>query len=216
MLNLHWDNPILPGFIVFEGLDGAGTTTQAQRLVDHLTATGREAVFTWEPTDFRTGMAIRDLIVGPEHAEPWTLALLFAADRYEHLNRPEYGIRALLDRGVTVVSDRYLFSSIAYQGALCDAAAVERINHQFPLPEHVVFVDTPLDEAGRRLSQRPQRDQLEQAPIQQRVAARYRGVMDAFAAHSATQVHPVNGEQDPEQVFREIVAALGLDPVGAE
>ena len=154
MLTLTWDNPILPGFVVFEGLDGAGTTTQAHRLVTCLRSRGVAAEFTCEPTDYLTGRTIRALLTGPERATPWTLAMLFAADRHEHLERPESGILARLATGATVISDRYLFSSIAYQGAFCDGAAVERLNGAFPLPEHLVFVDTPQDEASRRLAHR--------------------------------------------------------------
>jgi dTMP kinase len=201
MLTLSWDLPVLPGFIVFEGLDGAGTTTQARRLADHLSKTGTPAEFTCEPTDFLTGRTIRRLLEGPEHVEAWTLALLFAADRYEHLERPETGIRARLAAGKTVVSDRYLFSSIAYQGSFVDSAAVERINGAFPLPEYLVFVDTPRSEATRRMATRKNRDILEQDAVQERVAARYRGVVEAFAERTAVKVVSVDGGAAPDAVF---------------
>ncbi len=211
MLTLNWNASILPGFIVFEGLDGAGTTTQARELVRFLTDTGTRAEFTCEPTDYLTGTTIRRLLVGPEFVQPWTLALLFAADRHEHLERPETGIRARCREGVTVVSDRYLFSSIAYQGAFVESAAVERLNHGFPLPQHLIFIDTPQDEASRRLAGRGARDTLEQNEVQVRVAARYRTVVDAFAHQSEMLVHTIDGTQTREQVFRDILQALELE-----
>tara|TARA_B100000614_G_scaffold91619_1_gene82830 strand:+ start:865 stop:1506 length:642 start_codon:yes stop_codon:yes gene_type:complete len=211
MLTLTWDNPILPGFVVFEGLDGAGTTTQAHRLVTCLRSRGVAAEFTCEPTDYLTGRTIRALLTGPERATPWTLAMLFAADRHEHLERPESGILARLATGATVISDRYLFSSIAYQGAFCDGAAVERLNGAFPLPEHLVFVDTPQDEASRRLAHRVVRDSLEQDDVQRLVAARYRGVIDAFDERTEVRVHRVDGRDDPDSVFAAIRSALNLD-----
>ncbi|MFW5826881.1 MAG: dTMP kinase [Alkalispirochaeta sp.] len=211
MLTLNWNASILPGFIVFEGLDGAGTTTQARELVRFLTDRGTRAEFTCEPTDYLTGVTIRRLLTGPEFAQPWTLALLFAADRHEHLERPETGIRARCREGVTVVSDRYLFSSIAYQGAFVESAAVERLNHGFPLPEHLIFIDTPQDEASRRLAERGPRDTLEQTDVQVRVAKRYRGVIDAFADQSDMMVHTIDGTRTREQVFRDILQALGLE-----
>ncbi|MEX2442235.1 MAG: dTMP kinase [Alkalispirochaeta sp.] len=211
MLTLNWNSPILPGFIVFEGLDGAGTTTQARELVHYLEHVGTRAEFTCEPTDYLTGSTIRRLLVGPEFARPWTLALLFAADRYEHVERPETGIRARCREGITVVSDRYLFSSIAYQGAFVDSAAVERLNHDFPLPEHLIFVDTPQDEASRRMAGRGPRDTLEQDDVQLRVAARYRAVVDAFAQRSAMLVHTIDGTQSRRRVFQDILRALQLE-----
>ncbi|MFO8043184.1 MAG: dTMP kinase [Alkalispirochaeta sp.] len=211
MLTLNWNSPVLPGFIVFEGLDGAGTTTQAWELVRHLNDSGVPAEFTCEPTDYLTGTTIRNLLVGPEYAQPWTLALLFAADRHEHLERPEAGIRARCQAGMTVVSDRYLFSSIAYQGAFVDPAAVERLNHGFPLPEHLIFIDTPQDEASRRMAGRDHRDVLEQDDVQLRVAARYRGVVEAFARQSTISVHTIDGTQAREAVFRDILRALRLE-----
>lgn len=211
MLTLNWNSPIIPGFIVFEGLDGAGTTTQAKELVHYLVDSGSQAEFTCEPTDNVTGTAIRRLLVGLEFAQPWTLALLFAADRHEHVERPETGIRARCGAGVTVVSDRYLFSSIAYQGAFVDSPAVERLNHGFPLPEHLIFIDTPQDEASRRMAGRSFRDTLEQDDVQIRVAKRYRGVVEAFAGQSEMSVHTVDGTRSQGEVFQDILQALQLE-----
>ena len=208
MLTLPWDNPVLPGFIVFEGIDGAGTTTQAQRLVAHLSAAGLSAQFTCEPTDCATGTTIRRLLAGPEHVEPWTLALLYAADRHEHIERPAVGIRALLDRGNRIVSDRYLFSSLAYQGAFNDFGAVERLNHHFPLPEHLIFIDTPRVEASRRLASRATRDILERDDVQQRVEGMYREIIADFVRRSSIHIHTIDGHQNPDGVFRDILYHL--------
>lgn len=210
---------VLPGFIVFEGVDGSGTTTQARRLVDYLNGTADvTAEFTFEPTDFATGKVIRTLLKGPEFAQWETLALLFAADRNEHLERPDSGIRARLAAGYTVVSDRYLFSSLAYQGAFADPDLVDRLNASFPLPQHCFFIDTPLDEAYRRMRSRRRNtvdtgDSLEESPVQERVARRYRTVIDRFsrapeARSGAMQIHRIDGSPSEDQVFQAIVDAL--------
>ncbi|TVR66043.1 MAG: dTMP kinase [Spirochaetaceae bacterium] len=208
---------VLPGFIVFEGLDGAGTTTQARALADHLGRSG-SAEFTFEPTSFATGRVIRTLLKGPEFARWETLALLFAADRNEHLNRPGTGIRARLDAGFTVVSDRYLFSSLAYQGAFADPRFVEQLNASFPLPRHLFFIDTPLDEAHRRIAKRLHMDpeggdSLEVRSVQSQVAPRYREVIDSFARGPEARaglmsVHHIDGSRSAEDVFRAILEAL--------
>ena len=210
MLTLTWDQPVVPGFIVFEGLDGAGTTTQARRLAEEMISQSIPAHFTCEPTDLPSGRAIRAFLAGPEHAEAWTLALLFAADRYEHLHHANTGILARIAGGDTVVCDRYLFSSLAYQGTDADFSAVEELNAHFPLPEHLVFLDTSRDEAERRLKGRRERDVLEHTLVQDRVAARYRGIVEAFSDLSATKVHIIGGDEPPEQVFSALWKALKL------
>lgn len=208
---------VLPGFIVFEGLDGAGTTTQAKKLANHPGAL-QPAEFTCEPTVFATGRLIRTLLKGPEFAQWETLALLFAADRNEHLERPETGIRARIGAGITVVSDRYLFSSLAYQGAYADPGLVEALNAPFPFPQHLFFIDTPLDEAHRRISERrntnrDEGDSLEERSIQARVAPRYRRIIESCAdspeaREGLMKVHWIEGDGSADDVFRAILEAF--------
>jgi len=208
MLTLSWDNPILSGFIVFEGLDGAGTTTQARRLCDFLNArrsgNSHQAVLTCEPTDLPTGRTIRSLLNGSEDVTPWTLALLFAADRHEHLSRPDTGIRDLLANGSLVISDRYLFSSLAYQGAYAAFGDVEALNHQFPLPEHLIFIDTPRETAKGRMRNRATRDRLEQDDVQTRVEAMYRDIITDFENSGRVSVHRFDGNRSVETIFGQI------------
>ena len=101
-------------FIVIEGPDGVGKSTQAERLVRTLQASGRRAVLEREPTGGPIGQLIREMTRAGEKPDPKTLALLFAADRQEHSRR----IQALLDEGAIVVSDRYALSTAIYQGAV--------------------------------------------------------------------------------------------------
>ncbi len=199
----------LQPFIVFEGIDGAGTTTQAKRLVDLFCRAGADALFTCEPTDLPTGALIRTILAGDDSVQPETLALLFAADRREHLYHPDRGVLATIRAGSTVVCDRYLFSSLAYQGVTTDPTLVELLNSQFPLPRHLVFIDTSLEESDRRMSSRPRRDRLEEESLQRRVASRYRQVIDRYQDRIA--VHRIDGNQDEATVFADIVAALADD-----
>jgi len=101
-------------FVSFEGLDGCGKTTQARLLAAALEETGVEVVLTREPGGTPLGEQIRDLVLHGDHVAPWAEAALYAAARAQHV---EELIRPALACGGTVVCDRYVDSSVAYQGA---------------------------------------------------------------------------------------------------
>ncbi|RCK69218.1 dTMP kinase [Desertihabitans brevis] len=118
-----------PGlFVVLEGGDGVGKSTQARLLAERLTAAGHEVVRTREPGGTRLGELVRALLLDPAHTEmaPRTEALLYAADKAQHLAEV---VRPAVARGAVVVSDRYVDSMLAYQGAgrVLDAGEVEQV-----------------------------------------------------------------------------------------
>ena len=125
--------------IAFEGIDGAGKTTQAKRLVDRIRAAGRTARYTKEPTDGPHGAALRASAT-TGRLEPEQELALFLADRREHV-RDE--LEPALDRGEIVVVDRYYLSTAAYQGARgLDPSAILRDNEAFaPIPDLCVLLD---------------------------------------------------------------------------
>ena len=100
-------------FVSFEGLDGSGKTTQAELLRARLEAEGEEVVTTREPGGTELGERIRELVLHGGHVAPWAEALLYAASRAQHVDEV---IRPALERGASVICDRYLDSSVAYQG----------------------------------------------------------------------------------------------------
>ncbi len=100
-------------FVTFEGLDGSGKSTQAELLRARLEADGREVVATREPGGTELGEQIRDLVLHGGHVAPWAEALLYAASRAQHV---EEVIRPALEAGADVICDRYVDSSVAYQG----------------------------------------------------------------------------------------------------
>ncbi len=113
------NNEILKNFIVLEGLDGSGTTTQMNNLGEKYHKNGISHQLTMEPTDNHVGKLIRQVLEKEIEVEPETLAVLFSADRYEHIFGRK-GIKELTENNTWIICDRYLFSSIAYQSLKCD------------------------------------------------------------------------------------------------
>ncbi|MDR1768558.1 MAG: dTMP kinase [Propionibacteriaceae bacterium] len=132
-------------FVVFEGGDGVGKSTQAALLADALAADGREVVRTFEPGDTPAGARIRQLLLDPSSAplSPWAEALLYAADKANHIRDV---VAPALARGAAVVCDRYIDSMLAYQGAgrVLDMAQVEQVARWATgglLPDLTVLLD---------------------------------------------------------------------------
>ena len=119
---------IINNFIVFEGIDGAGTTTQLKKLKEVFSED--ELEITAEPTSLETGKFLRRLLKGEFEADPKTAAFLFAADRCEHI-WGKGGVYEKCESGKIVVSDRYIFSSLAYQGVSAGTALPEKLNEDF-------------------------------------------------------------------------------------
>lgn len=138
-------------FLVFEGLDGAGTTTQTALLVERLAVLGRPAHATHEPSTGEIGLAVRRAIQGTLPLGPEALALGFAADRLHHLA----DIDRVLAAGTHVVCDRYALSSLAYQAADgVDVAWLAEINREARPPDATIFVDTPIAVCLERITAR--------------------------------------------------------------
>lgn len=163
-------------FICVEGLDGCGKTTQAKLLVKALRKAGYEAIYTAEPSRGRIGRFIKKYCLhGRQRASIIVEALLFAADRVEHLEREV--IPALKD-GKVVVSDRYVFSSLAYQGAAgLDLGWIEELNEHAIMPDLALFIDVEPEVAIRRV--KPKKSVMENIETQRKVREVYMKFVDA-------------------------------------
>jgi len=142
------------GLIAFEGLDGVGKTTQTLLLARNLTQLGLPVILTREPTDGHFGQKIRQIIIhGRKGLSPAAELELFIADRREHVQKV---IQPALADGKVVITDRYFFSSMAYQGALgLDPLEIKRLHETFaPMPDLVIILELPLPVLARRLQQR--------------------------------------------------------------
>jgi len=137
-------------FIVIEGIDGCGKGTQAKLLFDHLSDLGKEVLLTAEPTRGPLGKMIREHLSDP-YFDDESLALLFAADRIEHLEKE---VRPAMEDGKIVISDRYVYSSVAYQGQRVDLDWVGDINKYADRPDLVILLDILPSLGQRRMRER--------------------------------------------------------------
>lgn len=138
----------MPLFIVFEGIDGAGLTTHATLTEKFLQRMGFKVLLTKEPTDGLIGGLIRAALRKEWTADPATLQLLFAADRSRHVKKV---IKPALKKGVHVISDRYLFSSLAYGSLNLNVEWLKTVNSPFPLPDITFLLDISPEEAVKRI-----------------------------------------------------------------
>jgi len=137
-------------FIVFEGLDGAGSTTQAYMLEQYLKQSTK-VLLTKEPTQYIFGGMIRAVLKGDLNISAQTLQLLFAADRAHHLDKE---ILPALKRGFTVISDRYMFSSLAYGASSgLDREWLWKLNEKFRMPDITIFINVRPDTCIERMSE---------------------------------------------------------------
>ncbi|MFQ3620904.1 MAG: dTMP kinase [Spirochaetales bacterium] len=193
---------VLNRFIVLEGIDGAGTTTQMQLLVNHCQREGIPIISTEEPTKNYIGRTIRAVLRGEEQAHPSTMPILFAADRNEHLFGNQ-GILYWIEQGYWVVSDRYLFSSLAYQSIDNPYAYVKQLNSKFPLPQLLFFVDVPPETGIKRIQEREKHEIYEELFFQQKVYTQYRKVLNAYK-NKGMGVCILDGKKAPEEIHQQI------------
>jgi dTMP kinase len=161
-------------FIVIEGLDGSGKTTQAKLLAARLSRSHR-ALYTAEPTQGRIGTFIRDrCLYGERRLLTAVEALLFAADRVEHV---ENEIKPALAEGRLVISDRYVYSSLAYQGSAgLNIDWIDTINKHALKPDFAVLIDVSPETVLKRLNRK--KSVMENLETQRRVREIYLDFVD--------------------------------------
>ena len=186
-------------FICIEGLDASGKTTQARRLVRELRRKGFKAVYTTEPSPGEIGRFIRTYILQRKRRVPIAVeALLFAVDRVDHL---EQKVKPALQEGKIVVSDRYVYSSLAYQGAAgLDLNWIEEINRSVVTPDLAIYIDVPPEVAVKRI--KGKRSVMERLRVQRKV----REVYLKFVEDG--RLIRVDGNRSKDEVERDILAIV--------
>jgi dTMP kinase len=203
-------------FIVFEGLDGAGTTTQAARLQAYFTHRGTPSFLTNEPTSAPIGTFIRRLLTGSEPGPdggPYrpgerTMGLLFAGDRLAHTGV----IRSHLEVGEHVVCDRYLLSSMAYQtlDPEISGAWVIDVNRGCAIPDVTIFIEVPVDVCLARVGSRGDATSVyETRSHLETIARNYEKLLPLYESQFG-RVLRVEGTANIDDIHARIMEGLGL------
>ena len=196
-------------FVTFEGLDGSGKTTQAELLRARLEAEGRDVVATREPGGTELGERIRDLVLHGGHVTPWAEALLYAASRAQHV---EEVIRPALERGAAVVCDRYLDSSVAYQGVARGLGLDRVLDLNLTavgglVPDRTILLLIDPARLADRLRREHDRLERENLEFHARADAGYRELAERFPERIAV----LDGMRPARELAEEVHGAL---PVG--
>lgn len=194
-------------FIVFEGIDGAGKSTQVELLKKKLEAMGRKVALTAEPTDLESGRALREALSGRVKKNECEMATMFVLDRIAHNKCAENGIEALLEAGYDVISDRYYYSTLAYQGQTTDYGWVKAMNTLCPeirRPDLCIYLDLLPEQSLARISKRGEAVEIYEN------LDRLTGVRNAFLSviddlnSEGEKIFAVNADRSPEEISEEI------------
>ena len=189
-------------FVTFEGLDGSGKSTQVELMRAHLEESGREVVATREPGGTQLGEEIRELLLGGTEISPWAEAALFAAARAELVAEV---IRPALERGADVVCDRYLDSSLAYQG-IARGLGVDRVLAlntdaiRGLLPDVTFLLLIDPEEAALRSGEASDRIEREGGEFLRQVDKAYRELGSIFA----TRIVTLDGSRPADEIAKEV------------
>lgn len=193
-------------FIVFEGIDGSGKSTQIKLLLQKIKEYGIKAYETREPTDSPIGSIIHQIMTGRITTDNKVIAALFVADRLDHLLNGIDGICEKINTGTTVISDRYYFSSYAYHSVDMDMNWVIQANSicaSLLKPTCTVFIDIDPDEAMRRISNGRSKSELFET--KERLILVREKYLESISKQNDTEtVVIVNGNNDFQQVAYEI------------
>jgi dTMP kinase len=191
-------NPYPGKFIVFEGLDGSGKSTQAELLLSYLKKK-RKVHLTSEPTRYLIGGLIKSFVTGDWKSTPECLQLLFAADRAHHLDKE---IIPLLKKGVTVISDRYFLSSLAFGGLeIKDSDWLLKINEKFILPDLTIILKVNPQTCIRRMAgERFSLSLFEKEKKLKKVWQNYQKLAKRFK-----NVYIIDGEPPSEKVAQKVI-----------
>ena len=198
-------------FIVFEGIDGAGKTTQIDMLKSALTSRGIACKITAEPTSLPSGKEIRAALAGKIQKTPEEMAEMFARDRVLHNTDSDIGINGMLKEGNTVISDRYYYSSLAYQGSVLGydrVAALNLDNDGIRTPDLCVFLDLTPERSLERIGKRGEETEIyENLDYLTKTRAMFFDVFEKLRARGE-KIAIIDAFGSPEEVSAKVIASV--------
>ena len=197
-------------FIVFEGIDGSGKTTQARMLAEYLESVGRRVVLTAEPTSLPSGRALREALSGKVKKSECQMAVMFVDDRIAHNICGGEGIRALIDGGVDVICDRYYYSTLAYQGQSTDYEWVKSMNLRCPEIQHpdvCIYIDILPEQSLERIAKG--RDSVEiYENIETLTKVREQFLSVIHDLENEENICIIDGYREQNQVFEDVCKSV--------
>ena len=192
-------------FIVLEGLDGSGKTTQAKRLSTYLGKKNYSSLVTKEPTNSPIGLLIREILHKKYSTSPNTLALLYAADRSEHISSE---VEPALKNGTHVICDRFVYSHLAYQGAFLPQPTIISYNsHSLITPDLTIFIDTSPEECTRRIvTNRKSLELFDGLEHANNLRANFFAAFEMFGSQMPVKI--VNGNQSEDKIFSHLLSIV--------
>ncbi|MCP3875722.1 MAG: dTMP kinase [Desulfobacteraceae bacterium] len=204
-------------FIVFEGIDGSGKSTQIQNISNRLGTKGYKVYSTFEPTDGPIGSLIRQMLSGKLETDQRTIASLFAADRTDHLVNKDNGIAVKVDQGDVVLCDRYYFSSYAYHAQHIDMEWVinaNALNAEILKPDLTIFMDVDPDICFERIkNNRANFEMYEKIDIMKQVRKNYFKAFDVLKDSEKIVIVDANQTVEivEDAIFYEVRNILDID-----
>ena len=197
-------------FIVFEGIDGSGKTTQARMLAAALESRGYKVRLTAEPTELPTGRALRAALGGSVKLSECQMATLFVEDRIAHNVEPDVGINALVERGEIVICDRYYYSTLAYQGHSTDYGWVKAMNLECPeirKPDLCIYIDLLPEQSLERIAKgRDSVEIYENVETLTKVRQQFLSVIEDIG--KTDKICVIDGYRMPDEVARDILCCV--------
>lgn len=189
-------------FIAFEGIDGSGKSTQIELLHKRLHEAGEKVYRTCEPSSGPIGTQLRQILTGRMKADSRVIAALFAADRLDHLTNEVDGIVAKVEEGITVLSDRYYFSSYAYHSVDVPMDWVISLNEEsrkLLKADLTIFIDVDTDTAMERISKnRFHQELFEKKSLLEKIRNNYQEVFQRFG--DSENILTVDGKMSAEAI----------------
>lgn len=201
-------NNVKKKFIVIEGIDGSGKSTQAELLLNYCLNKGEKAVISPEPSSGIIGNLIRQALkkriffTTNKKLFDEQMAYLFAADRHDHLYNDIDGVYKLIEDGFHVISTRYYFSSLAYNSpTLEDFEFVSKLNHKFPPPDLTIYLDIPVEISLSRTENRSLKEIYETQEKLAKVKANYEQIFNSYTS----KLLVIDGTQNQDIIHEKII-----------